>query len=114
MIRRADSLFASSDLRRRVHTVKKIMIDEIQPQPSENVRVSSVQVAGGTSPAASQSSALHLPVVRPSSLRFGFSRFQHANALIDMRQSNCNSESLAFAALDGEFAAVLAHNSTHN
>jgi len=61
---------------------------------------------------ASQSSALH--VCRIASLLLRFARFQHADALVDMGQSNCERETLPLAALDGEFAAVLAHNSAHN
>jgi hypothetical protein len=46
--------------------------------------------------------------------RFPFACFQHADALVDIRQSNGKCETFAFAALDGEFAAMLAHNPPHN
>src|SRR5207249_8696843 len=39
--------------------------------------------------------------------------FQHAYAFVDVRQSNRQSKAFAFAAFDGEFAAVLAHNAAH-
>src|SRR2546430_17543978 len=49
-----------------------------------------------------------------TSRRFGFACFQHANALFDVWQSDRKSETFVLAALDGEFAAMLAHNAAHN
>src|SRR5207253_957287 len=40
--------------------------------------------------------------------------FEHANALVDVWQSNRQSETFALATLNGEFAAMLAHNAAHN
>jgi hypothetical protein len=61
---------------------------------------------------ASQSSALHLPL--PSCLRFLISRFQHANAFVDEWQTDRQSKTFALAALEGELATVLAHDSAYN
>src|SRR5207249_10943515 len=48
------------------------------------------------------------------SLVSGLARFEHTNALVDVWQSNRQSETFALATLNGEFAAMLAHNAAHN
>src|SRR5206468_9990322 len=44
----------------------------------------------------------------------GFSRFQHADAFIDEWQPDRQGKASALAALDGELAAVLAHDAAYN
>jgi late competence protein required for DNA uptake (superfamily II DNA/RNA helicase) len=62
--------------------------------------------------ARTSSNSSRNPLARILKWCFAFSRFQHSNALLDVRQSNRKRETFVLAALDGKFPAMLAHNAT--
>jgi len=57
---------------------------------------------------------LRPPLGVPSCLRFLIPCFQHANAFVDVRQTDRQGKTFALAALDGELATVFAHDAAYN
>ena len=47
-------------------------------------------------------------------MRFAFTGFEHANAFVNIWQANRDRQTFALRALDGQFAAMFAHDAAHN